>query len=289
LDLNPTGSVDDTWAIWTAGNLTFGKTDGTYSASKQDSDGKGITVGVDRYVGDYGLVGLAVRGGEDDTDIGTNGARVEAEGYNVSLYSVVSGLDLFPGLEDMIFENIIGVGHINMDMVRKDDYGVALTGTRRVNQIFGSFTFRGDLDYEGFNLYPYGKVDASYTQLNKYSEIGSNFAVAYDDQVVKNIRLYVGIDLDYAMRVNSGILIPYGRLEYGADVSSQSNVDMHYITESGTNYTLVLENRAQSNLKMGIGFNYQLDDLDLSVGYERIESFDVGHSDSLNLNAGMRF
>jgi hypothetical protein len=31
-----------------------------------------------------------------------------------------------------------------------------------------------------------------------------------------------------AMRLGSGMLLtPYGRLEYGADVSSKSNADMH--------------------------------------------------------------
>jgi hypothetical protein len=95
--------------------------------------------------------------------------------------------------------------------------------------------------------------------------------------------------LDYAMRLGSGMLTPYGRLEYGADVSSKSNADMHYVTDGSTSYTLVLENRSRSNLKMGVGVNYQHDVMDFSVGYERVESFGVGYSDSLNLDAGFRF
>lgn len=51
---------------------------------------------------------------------------------------------------------------------------------------------------------------------------GSYFTAVYDDQVVKNIRLYVGLDCDYTMHVNSGILIPYGRVSYGTDVSALS-------------------------------------------------------------------
>jgi hypothetical protein len=289
LNLNPTGSIDETWAIWTEGNLTFGKTDASASSSRQEGEAKGITVGIDRYVGDNGLIGLAVRGGEEDTDIGSNGTRVEAEGYNVSVYGVLSDLDLFPGLENMIVEGIIGVGHINMDLVRMDDNNVALVGVRRVNQINGSLTFRGNMDYEGFKVYPYGKVDASYTQLNEYNEQGSNFALHYDDQIVEYIKLYVGVDLDYAMRLGSGILTPYGRLEYGADVSSKSNADMHYVIDGSTSYTLVLENRSRSNLKMGVGVNYQHDVMSFSVKYERVESFGVGYSNSLNLVAGFRF
>jgi hypothetical protein len=34
---------------------------------------------------------------------------------------------------------------------------------------------------------------------------GSYFTGVYDDQVVKNIRLYVGLNCDYTMHVNSGI------------------------------------------------------------------------------------
>ena len=289
LNLNPTGSIDEDWAIWTAGDITFGEVDATSSRAQQESESKGITVGLDRYIGDNALIGFSVRGGEDNTDVGSNGTRIEGEGYHLSVYGVLSDVDLLPGLENMIIESAFGGGHINMDMARRDDNGTALTGVRRVNQIFGSLTFRGDMDYAGVNLYPYGKIDASYTDLNAYQESGSNFALGYASQSVEHVIFYAGLDLDYAMDLWSGVFMPYGRFEYGADVSSQSDASLHYVVTPGTNYSLVLNSRTRSNLKMGIGFNYRIDTLDLSAGYEHIESFDVGHSDSLNLNAGMRF
>ncbi len=72
--LHPAGphifSIVDDWSMWTSGKIMIGKIDATSVASKQELDGKSITIGFDKPIGNNGLFGVALSTGKDSIDIG---------------------------------------------------------------------------------------------------------------------------------------------------------------------------------------------------------------------------
>jgi uncharacterized protein with beta-barrel porin domain len=282
--LNPTfGTVIDDWSMWTAGEITIGKTDATSSASKQELNGKAISLGFDRPVGDNDLVGFALSIGKDDTDVGTSTTKVKSDNYSLSNYNVLkqeSGVTI---------ETVLGLGHLKFDTNRKDGNDI-LTGSRDANQAFASVTIR-DKTFErnNWSVSPYGKAMLARTNLDSFSETGGATALTFNKQTVNDAKVYVGADINYLVTINNGTIKPFAKLEYGLDVSDSSEAVMHYNTET-TDYTLNLDNKSKSNWKLGLGVDLiTKDSWDASIGYEREQVVNAGHSDSLTVDVSLKF
>ncbi len=279
-------SISDTWAIWTAGNITLGDYDATTTTSAQDSFSQNISLGVDRYTAnDKQLLGVAVSLGTGDVEIGNNDTTLNSDAISFAVYTA---LDLH---NNTAIEGMIGVGGINVDTKRRGNDNILLTGSRDIKQIFASLTFRGKFQQKDINLSPYGRVNVSYSSLGDFAESGSDFALTYNKQDINNLVLYTGLDVDYLIELNQGALRPFGVVEYGADISPSSDAELYYLSDPTRQiYTLSTDGSATHNLKFGIGVEYKSQTGAYgSVGYERTEIIDSGHTDSFDLELGLEF
>ena len=286
--LNPLSgnSISDTWAIWTAGNVTLGDYDATTTTSAQDSFSQNISLGVDKYTAnDTQLLGVAVSLGRGDVEIGNNDATLNSDAISFAVYTA---LDLH---NNTAIEGMIGVGGITVDTKRRGNDNILLTGSRDIRQIFASLTFRGKFQQEDINLSPYGRVNVSHSRLGDFSESGSDFALTYSKQDINNLVLYTGLDVDRLIELNKGALRPFGVVEYGADISPSSDAELYYLSDPTRRiYTLSTDGSATHNLKFGIGIEYKAQTGAYgSVGYERTEIIDSGHTDSFDLELGLEF
>ncbi len=279
-------SISDTWAIWTAGNITLGDYDATTTTSAQDSFSQNISLGVDRYTAnDKQLLGVAVSLGTGDVEIGNNDTTLNSDAISFAVYTA---LDLH---NNTAIEGMIGVGGINVDTKRRGNDNILLTGSRDIKQIFASLTFRGKFQQEDINLSPYGRVNVSHSSLGDFAESGSDFALTYNKQDINNLVLYTGLDVDYLIELNQGALRPFGVVEYGADISPSSDAELYYLSDPTRQiYTLSTDGSATHNLKFGIGVEYKSQTGAYgSVGYERTEIIDSGHTDSFDFELGLEF
>ena len=285
-------SISDTWAIWTAGNVTLGDYDATTTTSAQDSFSQNISLGVDKYTAnDTQLLGVAVSLGRGDVEIGNNDTTLNSDAISFAVYTA---LDLYKHtvFEGMTaIEGMIGVGGITVDTKRRGNDNILLTGSRDIRQIFASLTFRGKFQQEDINLSPYGRVNVSHSRLGDFSESGSDFALTYSKQDINNLVLYTGLDVDCLIELNKGALRPFGVVEYGADISPSSDAELYYLSDPTRRiYTLSTDGSATHNLKFGIGIEYKAQTGAYgSVGYERTEIIDSGHTDSFDLEVGLEF
>ncbi len=286
--LNPLSgnSISDTWAIWTAGNITLGDYDATTTTSAQDSFSQNISLGVDRYTAnDKQLLGVAVSLGTGDVEIGNNDTTLNSDAISFAVYTA---LDLH---NNTAIEGMIGVGGINVDTKRRGNDNILLTGSRDIKQIFASLTFRGKFQEEDINLSPYGRVNVSYSSLGDFAESGSDFALTYNKQDINTLVLYTGLDIDGLIELNQGALRPFGVAEYGVDISPSSDAELYYLSDPTRQiYTLSTDGSATHNLKFGIGVEYKAQTGAYgSVGYERTEIIDSGHTDSFDFELGLEF
>lgn len=288
--LNATGgSVMGDWNMWTEGRITVGKTKATTTSSAQDSKTQNISLGFDRIVKednhpelDGHIIGVVLGIGKSDADT-INNSTVDADSYSLSAYGVIRQDD------KALAQAMMGYGRINVDKKRIDGSDT-LTGSHAANQFFTSLKAQKEaMSVGNFSMSPYGKIHASRTWYDGYSETGGNTALTYGEQTIDSTVLSVGVDADYMIPINKGNIRPFMQFEYGADVSGSSTVNMHYNNEI-TNYQLELDNKADSNWKFVVGADmYTKDEWDSSISYERTEAVNAGYSDALAVKVGLRF
>ena len=282
--LNPSfGVVLDDWSMWTSGQITIGENEATFSSAKQDIEAGVVSFGMDKPV-EGGVYGLATSIGQDRVDIGTSTSKVESDNYSLSAYRV------FEQEESGAIEGMIGLGHLQFDTTRKDG-SETLSGNRDANQVYASVTYRqANIEHEKFSISPYGSLMLSRTTLDQFSESGGGNALTYKEQTINDSKLSIGADIDYLIHIANGKIKPYGSIEYSADISSSSSADMHYNSETTTIYTLNLDKKAKSQWKIGLGANILTKNgWTSSVDYERTQSINAGHSDSISLNIALQF
>lgn len=283
VDLNPTGGkVVGDWYVWTAGQITLGKhknSDGTVS---NESEALNLAIGMDK--SDAGsMFGFALNGSKDMTDIGSDGSKQKSYGASLSIYGGFDTESLPP------IELILGVGHMDISSTRIDGTQT-LTGARDARSVFGSVGVLSEaIKYGKTSITPYSKLEAAYIDLGSYTESGGTLALEYDNQIVKQALVKVGVDADFETNWMNGKLTPFTRLEYAYDISPSSNADMHYVGDS-TNYRLTTDKDAISNWTMRFGGDYMHNTgASTSVFYERTESINSGHSDSVQLKVSIPF
>ena len=220
--------------------------------------------------------------GKSDADT-TNNSTVDADSYSISTYGVIRQDD------KELVQAQIGYGHIKVDKTRIDGSDT-LTGSHNANQFFTSLMVKREtMSVGSFSLSPYGKIQASRTWYDGYSESGGATALTYGEQTIDSTVLSAGVDVDYMIPIHKGNIRPFAKFEYGADVSGSSTVNMHYNNEV-TNYQLQLDNKADSNWKFVLGADmYTREEWDSSISYERTEAVDAGYSDSLAVKVGLKF
>jgi len=285
VNLNPTaGALVGDWSVWTAGQITIGKTDATGTTAAQDTDSFNIAVGMDRPYGDLGLIGVASNLGKDDVDVGSSGSGITSDNMSVSFYNVKElpnklGLETQVGFGKMAIDTT----RVDIDTTRVDD-AQTLTGSRDAQMIFGSIALVDEpLVHGSATITPYARGEWAYIELDGYAESGGSLALNYDKQHTNRYMLFLGSDVSYDTTFGSGKLKPFAAFEYGLDLTHDSDVGMNYVGSS-TTYSTTLEKLATSNVMVRLGADYQgKDGVTATVSYERQEALGAGSSNTLEL------
>ena len=135
--LNPLQQIlPDNWAAWSEGSVSFGKIGDNPLSSAQDMTSLGISVGADKKTDNDKVLGVALRVGNTDVDVGTYGSAVDTNTLSLSVYGSNS-------LDDSKFlEHVIGVSYLDSDITRKNQGNTnTQTGDREGKQVFGSLNF----------------------------------------------------------------------------------------------------------------------------------------------------
>ena len=247
-NLNPTGGeVYGEWSGWTAGEVTVGDIDATSTASKQKVKANHISIGMDKPISEQERIGFAFSIADDDVNIGTAGSFVNSNNYGVSTY----GSFIYPS---MTVQGLVGYGSLNFDTKRIDG-AQTLTGTRKGDQIFTSVTMRSNTPTENgvFLIAPYGRLDASYTQLKKFAETGGSFALTHNKQNVTSTSLAAGLDITSNRSFRNSMFKPYAKIEVASDMSSGSDATMFYSSTASTVFSTTVNSTNDTSWRFEIG------------------------------------
>jgi len=279
--LNPLQKIiPDDWTTWSEGSVSFGKIGETNLSSAQDMTSLGISIGTDKKVNENRLLGVILRVGNNDVDVGTYGSAVDTDAISLSLYGS-NGLN-----EDQFLDHVIGVSLLNSDIVRKNSGNTnTQTGDRDGKQIFSSLKFGREFEYNDMNITPTGRMDGSFTHLNAYTESG-NEAIKYNDQDIVSLMTSLGMMIDRDISLENSIVISRVNLEYGKDFASSSKVVTRYTSDNNTTYSYQANKQDRDILTAGFGFDFtHIQGLTISADYQKQKIISEGSIDTLLLVA----
>ena len=268
--------IPDNWSSWSEGSIGMTKIGDSKNSSSKDIDTQGLALGLDTKLDNNDLLGLALQFSQSDTDVGTEGTGIDSKNYNLSVYRTR------PLNDNNFVEGLFGVVLTENELVRKSGTNT-LTGSRNGTQIFGSINYGKTLDKENFNLTPIVRVDLGYTELDSYTETGTD-ALTYGKQTIENGLASVGLEINNIVKFSNSSLKPFGSFQYGLDFSNSSDTKLNYASDTSTIYVYTPGINSAHLLTTEIGFNYELKDhLKLMGTLKRIQG-----SESLQTN-NMRF
>ena len=278
---NDKSIIPDNWSSWSEGSISVSKIGDSTNSSSSETDAQAIAFGFDTKLNDNDLLGFAIQYGKSDTDVGSSGTNVDSENINLSVYRTR------PLNDDNFIEGMFGVGLIESDLTRISGANT-LTGSRNGTQIFGSINYGKTLDKGDFNLTPIARVDLGYTELDAYSETGTD-ALTYAKQTIESGLASIGLEFSDIVKFNDNKFKPFGSIEYGMDFSNSSDAKMNYVSDTSTIYTYTQGANSNHLITSMIGFEYiTINNLEIISSYKRIQGNESEQTDILNVSVNFR-
>jgi len=266
--------IPKNWSVWSEGSVSITTIGDNNNSSSKDIDTHGLAFGIDTKLNNNDLLGFALQFNHSDTDVGTNGTGIDSKNYNLSVYRTR------PLNDDNFIEGLLSISSIDSDLVRKSGANT-LTGSRDGNQIFGSLNYGKTFSKKDFSLTPIGRIDLGYTELDSYTERGTD-ALTYDKQVVESGLASIGLAINDIIEFSNSSLKPFGLMKYGLDFSNSSDTKMNYVSDTSTIYTYTQGINSTHLLTAQAGFNYErTDSLKLSGSYKRIQGNESEKTDTI--------
>jgi len=242
------------WSVWIDGEFgefTLGKT----KPSPRILDERSFHLGIDKLLSDDGdLFGFVLGLGESKPMDRNFDSHVESKNYSLSTYGK------FDGKRDDL-QYIFGISKLEFNSDRLDREEL-LKGEREANQLYGSVALIGSTTNESSNwqVSPYLRIDGSYTEFDKYFEIGGEAALTFDELTLSNAKASIGTDISYLFKRSKYNVMPYMKLEYGLDYSKTSSQNMYYTVEGpNRNYILELDDGMKAhNWEVDIGLMLEI-------------------------------
>ena len=275
------------WAVWSEGNITLGEVDANGDSSLRDVKTNGITLGIDNKIDTNHILGLALRIGKDNVDVGSLGNALDTDTYSLSLYGTM------PYDDKTYIDGTLGISLLDMNLTRNHASGT-LTGSREGKQLFGSLVYSAALEENLIKITPYGRIDGGYTILSSFSDTGTVAAIKYDEQKITSAMISLGILVDDEIEISNFKLNRYGRLEYGKDISSSSDATVSYVNVPNTKYILSIDDEESNNIRAAFGtdietqykWSYQFDyEVNYRSGSSHLNTFSAAAFYELGLDS----
>ena len=273
------------FAFWSEGNLSFGRINNKGKDLGQDLSTKGFTVGLDKKITDLKTIGLALNQSEQETQIGSNDAHMDATAKSLLIY----GSNQF--FENRYFEAAIGFGETEIDINRKVSGGNN-KGLRDGKQLFGSFTYLYEPleQKESKNLNYYSRIDLGYTILDDYIESGDGDSINYNDQNIKSSSLSFGFNFSNILEIDQGFITPLIQFEIGKNKTINSLSEAYYVNDSSTIYANAISDQNTSHAKLTLGIGATLEDgLNISFMVDHYRNDNEAFNTSLTANIRKEF
>ena len=270
--------LPENWSSWTEASVSMTKIGHTDYSSTKEIGLKGLVVGMDKKINNNDFFGFALQYGESDSDIGSN-TDIKSKSYNLSVYRTI------PLNNDHFIEGLFGFGIIDTNTARNDGT-YDMTGDRSGKQIFGSINYGKKIAKGNFDLTPIARINLGHTKLDSYDESGTN-ALAHGSQEVETGLVSLGLEANHNLKSMGGNLEPFGTFEYTFDFSEITENNMAYISDPSTTYIYEGKSNSSHFISSEVGFNYEVQQVNIFTSYKRIEGSDYEHTNMIKFGVNL--
>ena len=275
LSKNTNSIMPDSWSAWSTGSMYVSKIDDSLTSSSQETEGQAFALGFDKKISDSDFLGFSIQYDQSDTDIGTNGTRIDSKNINLSIYRTK------PSSDNKFIEMFLGFGLIKSDLKRVHNSNT-LTGSRDGTQIFGSINYGKTFNKGNFNVTPVGRLDLGYTVLDDYAETGIN-ALNYASQSIESGLASFGLEFSDKIQLNENKFQPFGSITYINDFSNSSDAKINYVADTSTIYTYTQKANSEHLISSLIGLTYTASDfLNVNSSYKNTQGNGGKNSEAIN-------
>ncbi|WP_174990110.1 IPT/TIG domain-containing protein [Pandoraea aquatica] len=256
---------DQRFAYWTAGTVDFGFANTAAQRSGFKFTTGGVTMGADYRFSDQFSLGAGVGYGHDSTDIGSSGTRSTGDSYSGALYASYRPIPV------LFVDAVAGFGTLSFDsrrwVIDANDFA---RGKRNGQQFFGSLSAGYEYRTDDWLFSPYGRLTASRSTLDQYSETGAGLnALTYFKQNVNTLSGTLGVRAGFAKATRIGTFSPYIRVELQHDFNGQSLAGLAYadIASSGPVYFVPGSQYGSDRVQVGAGTKLRTGTLIFGLDY----------------------
>lgn len=274
------------WGTWASGSATYGR-GGPSGAGRYDLRSDGLTVGVDRRLGDSALWGVAGSIGRNDSEQDDARTRLQADQRSLALYGV------WRGNEHVFVDAVLAIGDLRFDLQRWSRDADAIAVARREgSQWFGSLALGYEQVLSGMRMSGYARLDGSRSTLDAYREHGlGELDLAYGRHVVDSRALAFGVD-GSAVETAEARLRPFWSIEYRQALQDRGEATLNYAEWARPqDYRLAMRSYNDDLLSLSAGVDLSIARgwiLSLLLGHEQARGSDRSSSVGLRLSSGSR-
>ncbi len=279
----PWPSLPTGWGLWASGSASFGDGDRRSSYAFHTD---GITLGLDRAIGQNLLLGVAASLARNDSAMDGSDSRVEGRQHSLAAYG------LWRAGEHLFVDGVLAGGALDFDTRRwSNDVDAFGHGSRDGDQWFGSLAFGYEHRNAGMTLTGYGRVEASRTTLDAYRETGLDlYDLHYRRQVVRNSAVALGLEGAYLPGDGESRIRPFWSIEYRQAIEDKGQAYLNYVVgPRAQDYRLDLQSYNDNALSIAAGMDVRLQRgwlLSLLLGHEQTRGSSRASSVGLRVSYG---
>lgn len=257
------------------GSLILGDKDETRRENGFDFNTKGVTGGLDYKFTDNFFLGTAFSYVRTDNKYDESAGSLDIDGYVVSIYGSYYVTDKF------YIDGIASFGWNDYDQDRKiafsvlgiTDDGTNFSGsTTVINQTARSdpdgtqyaFSFSSGYNFNkgGFTFGPYGRVNYTDVNIDKYQEeidntnTGSGLAIEVDDQDIHSFTSVLGAQANYAVNTRWAVFVPQTWLEWEHEYDNDiRDIDVSFVESPDQPFSLRTDHPDRDFFNTGFGLS----------------------------------
>lgn len=291
-EVGGTGDLISPWGFFVNGSISRGNQDisGDDREVVTDFDSIGITAGVDYRRSARWVLGGAIGYNKFESSLTDSGA-LDTKGYTLTGYSAWY-------LNDSTYvDTRLSWGKVDLDQTRRlraNLTGFALDQTLSSDTQASQFTFAVSAGHHiqrgAWTFTPNGFVRYMRSDVDGFTESGSEFAISFGDQAVKSTVFGAGIQVSRVFSLSNGVLVPSFDFVWNQETGNDDTViDAAFVGgEPGEFFRLRPEEPDKSYGSFGFGLVYVLANGRQAYLQWR-ESIGVDGLDRSTVNIGARF
>lgn len=246
--------------FWIGGTARFGRRDADGSLAGLDFTTTGVSVGVDRRLGERLVVGAGLGAARDKSEIGPEGSESKARGLSGAVYASFqpSWAPASAGATVYV-DAMLGAGTLDFE-TRRFIGAIAETASadRDGSQVFGSVAAGYEHRRNGVVISPYGRLDWSRDKLDAATESGAApYALAFSGQSATSLRGALGLRAETTVETRHGWTTPRLRAEYRRQFKGERTTSIAYADLlDGPRFSFSSAPDERNSLMLGLGVDF---------------------------------